>query len=122
MYGLASGDEQLESLARAQATRITETRDGAAVYVLHREIGPAAVGYAGVEHFGDARVIQDGQHLALHLEPHQHFTAVHSSPDDFQRNTSLHGLALLGHPDSAESAFADRLDKPEPARRFFRVF
>ena len=73
--------------------------------------GRPAVGRAGVEHFGDVRMVHHRQRLPLGLEAGDHLPRVHARLDDLQRDRPLDRLGLLGHEDDAHAAFADLLQQ-----------
>jgi len=66
--GVANVDEQIQSLNRRQIVLIAVVRDRNPTYQFHHEVGPAGVGCAGVEDFGDVGVIHHRERLALGLE------------------------------------------------------
>ena len=78
---------------------------------LHDEVGPAAVGRAGVEHLGDVRMVHHRQGLPLGLEAGDHLPRVHAGLDDLERDRPLERLGLLGHEHHAHAAFADLLQQ-----------
>ena len=78
---------------------------------LHDEIGPAGFRGPGVEDAGDVDVVHHGQCLPLGLETSDDLTAIHTGLDHFERDLALNWLGLLGHPDYAHAAFADRLQQ-----------
>ena len=86
-------------------------RDRHAFDQLHDEVGPAAVGRAGVEHLGDVRMVHHRQRLPLGLEAGDHLPRVHARLDDLERDRPLDRLGLLGHEDDAHAAFADLLQQ-----------
>jgi len=69
----------------------------------------AAVGRSGVENLRDVRMIHQRERLPLRLEARDDLPAVHAQFDDFEGDAAFDRLALLGHPDFAETTFADFL-------------
>ena len=69
--------------------------------------GKSPLRHSRIEDLRDVRVIQRGQRLPFRLEARHDLPAVHAQLDDLERHSPLHRLALLGHPDFAEAAFAD---------------
>ena len=76
---------------------------------LHDEVGPAAVGRAGVEDAGDVGMVHQRQGLPLGLEAGDDVARVHARLDDLQRDLAAHGMLLLGHEDQAHAPLADLL-------------
>ncbi len=56
-------------------------------------------------------MIHQGQGLPLGLEAGDDLLGVHAGFDELDGDQSLDRLGLLGHPDRAHAAFADRLDQ-----------
>ena len=108
---LADRDEQLQPLARRELVVVAVLGDRHAVDQLHDEVGPAAVGRAGVEHLGDVRVVHHRQGLPLGLEAGDDLRAVHARLDDLEGDLAADRLLLLGHVDDAHAAFADLLQQ-----------
>ena len=52
-------------------------------------------------------MIHHRQRLTLGLEAGDHLPAVHAQLDDLESDAAFHRLALLRHPDFAESALTD---------------
>ncbi len=94
---------------------VAELGDGHAVDQLHDEVGPAALGGAGVEDAGDVLMVHHGQGLPLGLEAGDDLAAVHARLDDLERDLAADGLFLLGHVDGAHAALADLLKELEMA-------
>ena len=86
-------------------------RDRHAFHQLHDEVRPAAVRRAGVQHFGDIRMVHHRHGLPLGLEAGDHLPRVHPRLDDLQRDGPLDRLGLLGHEHDAHAAFADLLQQ-----------
>ena len=84
--------------------------DRDAVDQLHDEERPAAVGGAGVEDPRDARVLHQGQGLALGLEAGDDLLGVHPRLDDLQRDLAVDRSLLLGEEDDAHAALAELAD------------
>ena len=82
---------------------------GNALDQLHHEVGPAAVGRAGVEHPGDVGVVHQGQGLPLGLEAGDDVARVHARLDDLEGHLAANGVLLLGDEDQAHPALADLL-------------
>ncbi len=70
---------------------------------------PAGVGGTGVEHLGNARVVHQGQGLALGLEAGDHLVGIQTRLDDLQGHLSPNGSLLLGHVDDTHAPFPDLL-------------
>ena len=86
-------------------------RDRHAFDQLHDEVRPAAVGRAGIQHFGDIRMVHHRHGLPLGLEAGDHLPRVHPRLDDLERDRPLNRLGLLGHEHDAHAAFADLLQQ-----------
>ena len=97
--------------AERQVFFVAVLRDRHAFHQLHHEVGPAAVGRAGIQHFGDIRMVHHRHGLPLGLEAGDHLPRVHARLDDLQRDGPLERLGLLGHEDDAHAAFADLLQQ-----------
>ena len=67
-------------------------------------------------------MIHHRQRLPLGLEPGDDLPGVHAQLDDLERDAAPHRLALLGHPDDAEAAFADLLQQLVAADHLCRGF
>jgi len=66
------------------------------------------------------RVVHQRQRLPLRLEPRQHLSAVHPGLDELHGDRAPDRLGLLGRPDLAHAALADRLPqlvRPDPVPR-----
>ena len=109
--GLANQHKQLEPLVRRQMILVAILRDGNSPHQFHHEIGPARLGRAGVEHFGDVGMVHQRERLAFGFEPRDHLPGVHAQFDDLERDTALQRLALFGHINGAETALADLLEQ-----------
>ena len=81
------------------------------MHQFHDEVGPAGVGGAAVEDFGDVRMVHHGQRLPLDFEAGDDALGVHAELDDLQRDAAADGLLLFGHVDDTASAFADSLQQ-----------
>ena len=116
-------DEQVEPLRRVESWSWSQySVIGMPAHQLHHEVRPARLGRAGIEHLGDVRMVHQRQRLPLGLEAGDHLLRVHAELDDLERDAAPDRLALLGHPDRAEAAFADLLEQlvaadPSAARR-----
>ncbi len=116
--GRADPHKQFEAGRDAEPAAIAVFSQRPALHQLHDEIRTAAADSArlvlrraAVEDPGDVGVVHQGERLALGLEPGQDSLGVHSGLDQLEGNQSLDGVALLGHPDGAHAAFADRLEE-----------
>src|SRR5215207_9898360 len=56
-------------------------------------------------------MVHHRERLPLGLEPGDDLPAVHSQLDDLESDASFDRLALLGHPDFAETTFADLFEQ-----------
>ena len=65
-----------------------------------------------VEHFGDVRMVHDGQRLPFGVEAGQHAFGVHAGFDELDSDLALHRLGLVRDPDAAHAPFADEFGKP----------
>ena len=110
LHGQADRHEEFQSFARCEFPIVAELCDRYALHEFHDEEGKAAGGGAGVEHFGDVRVIHHGERLPLGFEPREHGLRIHSSLDELHGHGSLHRLGLLGHPHGAHATLTDLLD------------
>ena len=106
---LADRHEQFQPLAWGQVTVVAVFGDRHAVDQLHHEVGPAGVGGAGIEDFGDIGMVHQGQGLAFGLEAGDDLFGIHAQLDDFERDTASNRFLLLRHIDHAAAAFADWL-------------
>ena len=69
LHRLADREEQFQPLAGRELVAVAVVGDRDALDQLHDEVGPAAVGRAGIEHPGDVGVVHQRQRLPLGLEP-----------------------------------------------------
>ena len=106
---MQTGDEELQPLARRELVLVAVVGDGDAADQFHHEVGPAALGGAGVEHAGDVGMVHQGQRLPLGLEAGDHVAGVHARLDDLEGHLAADGLLLLGDEDQAKAPFADLL-------------
>ena len=72
--------------------------------------------------FGDVRMVHHRERLPLGLEPGDDLPAVHAQLDDLEGDAAFDRLALLGHPDFAEAAFADLFQQLVAADHLGRGF
>jgi hypothetical protein len=78
LHAIACLDEQLEPRLNAQFFSIAVFRNRFARHVLHHEVWLAVGRRAGVEDFGDGRMVHQGKRLAFGLEAVQQGIVVHS--------------------------------------------
>ena len=88
---LADRQEQLQSFLRCQMLLVAVLRDRQPFDQFHHEIRSAGVGRAGIEHFGNVRMIHHRQRLPLGFETGDHLPRVHSRLDDLQRHAPMTG-------------------------------
>ena len=98
-------------MRRREPLLVAILRDRNPADQLHHEVRTAGLGGARVEHLGDVRVVHQRQCLPLRLEAGDDLARVHAQLDDLEGHAPLDGLALLGHPDRAEAAFTELLEK-----------
>ena len=67
--GAAHLFHQSDARADAGPVRLAPRVDRLAIDQLHDQVGDAVVGAAGIEQFGDARMIEAGEHAPLEAEP-----------------------------------------------------
>ena len=115
LNGMTNVDEETQPLNRRQIVLIAVVRDGNAAHQFHHEVGPAGVGGAGVEDFGDVGVVHHRQGLPLGLEAGHDGSGVHPELNDFQGHTPFYRRLLLGNVDDAETSFADFLQQAKSA-------
>src|SRR5262249_54496030 len=70
------------------------------------------VGRAAIEDAGDVGMVHHGQGLTFRLEAGHDLPRVHPQLDDLERYATTNRLALFGHVDTAEPAFADLFEEP----------
>jgi hypothetical protein len=112
LHRVADGEEELQSLARAQPVVIAGLGDRHALDQFHDEVGPTALRRPGIVDLGDVGVVHQRQRLPLGLEPGDHLLRVHPRLDDLQGHPPAHGPGLLGDVDDAHPPLADRLHQP----------
>ena len=112
----------LQPFAGGKLVLIAVLGDLDPAHQFHDEVGPAGVGHARVEDLGDVRMVHHRQRLPLGLEPRDDLPAVHAQLDDLERDAAFDRLALFGHPDFAEAAFADLLQQLVAADHLGRGF
>ena len=110
LNSVADIDEQLEPLSNRQAVLIAVVRQLDTTHQLHREVGAAVLGGAGVQDLGDIGMLHHRECLPLGLEAGQDLLGVHAGLEDLQRDSAPHRLDLLGLVDDAHAAFAEHLE------------
>ncbi len=108
---LADRDEQFQALSRREVVLVAVAGDGDTLDEIHHEVRPASARCAGIQHAGDVGVVHQGQGLPLGLEAGDDLAGVHTGLDQFEGNQAFDRLGLLGHPDAAHAALADRLNE-----------
>jgi hypothetical protein len=109
LYAIADQHKQLQPLARGQLVLVAIVRDWNAGHVLHDEVRAALWRGAGIEDFGDGRVVHERQRLPLGFEARHHFARVHTRLDQLDGDAAANRLFLLGQPHLAHAALADQL-------------
>ena len=84
-------------------------RDWDAFDEFHHEIWTSTIGRAGIEHFGNVRVIHHRERLTLSFKPRNDLAGVHARLDNLEGYGAADGVDLLGHENHAHAAFADLL-------------
>ena len=105
--GLADGAEEAEALLDGEPALVAVSRDGAALDVLHREVGQPLLGHAAVEEAGDVRMAEGGEDLALLLEAPPYLRVVEPGPHDLERDVLLERRLANGEVDGAHAALAE---------------
>ena len=77
----------------------------------HDEVRPARIRRAGIEHFGDVRMIHHRQRLPLGFKARDDLLGVHAQLDDLERDAAADRFLLFGHVNDAAAAFADLFPK-----------
>src|ERR1039458_5704731 len=98
-------------LPHGQLVLVAIIRDGHAGDILHHEVGPALRRGAGVEDFGDGRVVHERQRLPLGFEARHHFARIHARLDQLDSDAPANRLLLLGQPHLTHAALADQLEQ-----------
>ena len=88
----------------AEEVAVAVIRNAGTVDVLHDEVRAAIGGGAGVEDFGDARVVHAGEGLALDFESFEDFGAMEVVFDDFDGDEAVEGALLPGQINEAHAA------------------
>ena len=109
---VADLNEQVETLVDTQPLAIAMLGDRDSRNVLHDEVRPAIIAHPRVEDPGHARMVHHGQCLTLGLETGDDLLRIHAQLDDFEGDSALDGLGLLGEVDDAHPALADLLKDP----------
>jgi hypothetical protein len=109
--GLANGDEEFQPLAGSKVMLVAVLGDRHALDKVHDDVRPAGARCAGVEHAGDVGVVHQGQSLPLGPEAGDDLLRVQAGLDELDGHQPLDRLGLLGHPDRAHAAFADKLNE-----------
>ena len=114
LHGLADLQEQAQTRFDAQFFTVAVLGDGHALDILHHKIGTTGLRGAGIMYRGDVRMIQQGQGLALGLEPGNDLPGVHTGFDDLQCHAPCHRRALLSQVHNAAAALAEHTDELIP--------
>ena len=77
----------------------------------HDEVRPARLRGAGIQHFGDVRVVHQRQRLPLRFEAGDDVLGIHPQLDDLEGDAAADGFLLFGHVNDATSSFANFLQK-----------
>jgi len=107
LHAFANLDQQLQSLPDGEVFTVAVLGDGNAGHILHYEVGLPVAGGAGVEDFGNRRMVHHGQRLPLDAKALQQLGVVDADSDELDRDLPLHGRGLLGEPDLSHAAFAE---------------
>src|ERR1051325_6742925 len=122
LYSLTDRHEEPESFERGQVVLIAVPCDGHATHEFHHEIRTAGFGRAGVEDFGNVRMVHQSQGLPFGFEASNYLPGIHSQLDDFERDAAFHWLLLFRYIDGAEAAFAELFEKFVAANDSPRAF
>ena len=114
LNGPAELTEQVEAVGHGEPMGVAVIGQRDAGHELHHEKRPAVRGDAGVQHFGNVRVVHQGEGLTFRLEPGQHGPRIHPRLNQLDRHRPLHRLHLLGPVHRAHAALTDRLKQLIP--------
>ena len=106
---VADLDEKLQPLCGVEVVLVAVIGDANAANQFHYEVWTTVLGCAGVEHFGDVRMVHHRQRLTFRLEAGNDLSGIHTRFDDFERHATANRLLLFGHIDNPASALADFL-------------
>jgi hypothetical protein len=111
LNGLANVNEKIQSILSGKCILIAVFRDFDSTDEFHYEIRPARSGRPGVEHFGDVRMIHEGQRLSFRFKTRNDTLGVHARLDDLERHPPAERLFLFRHEDDPAAALADLLEQ-----------
>ena len=115
--GLANLNEKVQALGGGKIFLVAIVRDFDAADQFHDKVGPAGVGRAGLEDFGNVGMIHERQRLPLRFESGDNAPRIHTELDDLEGDAAADGVFLLGHVHHATSALANLLKEfvaPDP--------
>src|SRR5262245_48601069 len=87
-------------------------RDRYPTHKLHYQVRTAVDRRSTIEHLGDVRMVHQSQGLPLRFEPSLRMFSADPSLDELDRDDTVDRLCLLGGPDSAHAAFANKFEQP----------
>ena len=111
---MANLNKQAKPLTGGKTVPVTVVGDANALDQFHGKEGSARLGSAGIEHFGDVRMVHEGEPLTLGFEASDHLPCVHAQFDDLEGDAPADRLGLLGHVNDAAAALADLLQEFVP--------
>src|SRR5215469_8115307 len=98
LYAPTNSNDQLETFANAELLGVAVIIDGKTLHVLHNEVRLPGGRGAGIENFGDGRMIHYGQRLLLRLESQDSGRIVDSGLDQLESHVAVDWMGLLGEP------------------------
>ena len=107
LNAFADLNEQGEAFTNLELFVVAIAGDGRAVNVLHDEVRLAIGSGAGVENFGDGRMIHHGEGLLFGMEALEDGVVVEAAANELESYVAADGGGLFGEPDEAHAAFAE---------------
>src|SRR6266404_3881176 len=102
-------DEQLEPLLGGKSVLVAVVGNLDPTHQLHDEVRAAGFACAGVQDFGNVRMVHQRQRLAFGLKASDDLPGVHAQLDDLEGDPAVDRLLLFSHIDHTAAALANLL-------------